>query len=118
MTKLTEELREANEKGIGPPQNWTSRAIEEIESRIDPRELCSLSFDGHLVIEWSVEDLTDDIETIIDMGRENISGRLGELVNESYVEDELVSLFVNKCKDPCIQMAREFIRRSKQDGMG
>lgn len=32
MSKLVEELKEANRRGVCPPQNWTHRAIEEIEN--------------------------------------------------------------------------------------
>lgn len=32
MSELTKELRKANREGLCPPQNWTSRAINEIEA--------------------------------------------------------------------------------------
>lgn len=31
MTDIIDELKKANEKGLNPPQNWTHRAIDEIE---------------------------------------------------------------------------------------
>jgi len=84
MKSIVDELKDANERGVAPPQDWTHRAIEEIESLQNKLNKDSQLFElackkveianlqccgncGHIITpdcpKWSTGMLTEDYET-------------------------------------------------------